>query len=382
MKLDSADVVIIGAGGNGASAAYHLCKAGITNVVVVDKDYPGAGSTGRCGGGMRQQWSSPGNVKLSQLSISKFKHFHEEIGQDIEFEEGGYILPAFNAQMEIDFKENIKIQNSLGVPSEYVGVDRIKEIGPILNTESMVGAAYCANDGKANPFLFVKGYMERAQEMGARLHKGTKVTGFKIDGDRIVAVRTDKGKIYAGTVINVAGGYAQEIAAMAGIEIPIVPYRHQCLVTEPIEHCFDPMFINVQESLYFSQTKHGSFVMGQTDKYEVPGANYKEDWHFQVEVARKLLKFAPCLKNLKIVRHWAGLYAMTPDRQPIIGKYSEFDNFLIAAGYSGHGFMHAPATGEILRDLIVKGSTEIADMSEYDISRFQKGNYKIEANVV
>jgi len=379
---ERADVVIIGGGCVGVSAAYHLCRCGIKNVVVLEKDFLASGATGRCGGGMRQQWTTRGNITLARRSMEVFRNFKDEMGQDIEFIQGGYVLGAFTDEMVSDFEKNIKLQNSLGVPSRFVTTSELKPIVPLLSTDGMLGAAYCATDGKSNPFLFVKGCAERAVKMGCRIRKKTRVTGLKTERNKITTVITDKGKIDADWVINCAGARAAEIAAMAGINVPITPYRHQALVSEPVKPCFDPMFINLRDSIYFSQSAHGTFIMGQTDRHETPGYNYNEAWPFEVEVARKFIKHVPSLENIKIVRHWAGHYAITPDRQPIIGLFSDYENFLIASGFSGHGFMISPATGIILAELVTKGSVDLVDINEFSIERFKGAHYTVEGNVV
>lgn len=383
MRLDSAQVVIIGGGCSGASAAYHLCKAGITNVALVEKSFMASGATGRCGGGMRAQWSTPGNVQLAAQSIGFFKTFKDEIGQDIDFLEGGYVLPAFNEKMIGEFKQNIALQNKYGVPSRLVTVKELKDIVPLLDLEAqgVIAAAYCPTDGKSNPFLVVKGWADRAKQMGARFHTFTNVKALQHKENKITAVVTDKGTISADWVINCAGPNAPDIAGMAGVEVPITPFRHQILVTEPVEACFNPMVIDLKNNIYFSQSKHGSFIMGQTDRDEVPGFNEKEHWRFQVEIARKITAWAPRLKKLNILRQWAGHYDMSPDRQCILGKFSDYDNFLIAAGFSGHGFMFSPSTGRILADIITKGRTSV-DLTDYSMERFRREGFTVERNVV
>lgn len=377
-----ASVVIIGAGCVGTSTAYQLAKAGVRDIVIVERDYASSGSTGRCGGGMRQQWSTKGNVVLAKHSIDAFRNFENELGQDIDFVQGGYLLPAYTEDMVREFRENIRLQNECGVNTRYVTVDEVKKIAPAFNTAGVLGASYGPTDAKANPFLVVKGYAERAREMGVKISLRNAVVGFEKSGGRIAKVVTERGRIAADWVINAAGGYAAEIAALAGLDVPIKPYRHQILVTEPVEPFLDPMVINLYYNIYFSQAKHGAIITGQTDKDEPSSFNVRENWRFAVEIAKKLMFLAPAIGKLNIVRQWAGLYAMTPDRQPIIGRFSDYENFLIAAGFSGHGFMLSPATGKMLTELIVDGAAKIADIGEYSIERFGAGEFTVEANVV
>lgn len=377
-----ADVVIIGGGCVGTSTAYHLCKAGITNVIIVERETIGCGASGRCAAGIRQQWSTRGNIMLSMHSVKAFSQFEEEIGIDVEFNQGGYLLPAFNEEMIEDFTQNIALQNACGVNTRFVDIDEIKNIAPLLNTEGMTGAAFGPTDGKANPFLVVKGYADKAVSMGARIIPHCEVTGIRTANNDVCGVDTNRGPIEAGWVINAAGGHAAEVAALTGIDVPVTPYRHQILVSEPLDPCFAPMMIDLHHNFYVQQVQHGAFLMGQTDKDEEPGTCQRETWRFTAEVAQKFTYRFPALRHLKIVRQWAGLYAMTPDSQPIIGRFSDYDSFLIAAGFSGHGFMVSPATGKILSDIISEEKNPALDISDYRADRFTGESKTHEKNVV
>lgn len=382
MTLKPAQVVIIGGGCIGASTAWHLAKAGCTDVAIVEKDYPVAGATGRCAGGMRQQWSTRPNILIAKYSLEAFGRFEQELGQDIDYVQGGYLLPAYTPQMIHDFKKNIQVQNSCGVNTRFVTPGEVSQIAPLLNTDEMIGAAYGPTDAKANPFLVVKGYIERAREMGVTVYKNTTAVGFETSGDRIAAVVTDTGRIACDWVLNAAGGNAADVAGLADVDVPIAPYRHQLFVTEPIQRCLDPMVVNLHDNIYFCQAKHGALLVGQTDKGEPPSYNIREHWKFQVEVSKKLARMVPKFRKLKIVRHWAGYYAVTPDRQPIIGRFSRYENFLISAGFSGHGFMVSPGAGKLVSELITEGKTHTMDIEDYSIERFKNKQITIETNVV
>jgi len=380
--LDSAEVVIIGGGCVGTSAAWHLARAGVTDVVLVEGDYLGAGATGRCGGGIRQQWSSAGNVRLAKLSIGEFRSFAADVGQDIEFDQGGYLLTAWTDAMVADLHRDIALQNSCGVNTRWVAPEEAARIAPMISVEGMFGAAYGPTDGKANPFLVVKGYSERARELGARIHTRTRVTGLEVEGDAVGAVLTDRGRVVAKWVINAAGAHAAEIAAMAGAQVPVVPYRHQILVTEPVAPCHDPMVIDLHHNIYFCQARCGQFIFGQGDEGEPPGTAVGETWRFPLEIARKVKRLAPRLLGLGVLRQWAGLYDMTPDRQPIIGRVSRHRNFLMAAGFSGHGFMLSPGTGRLVAEMVVHGEARSVDAKPYSIERFRGGDLAVEKDVV
>jgi sarcosine oxidase subunit beta len=382
MKLRGAQVAIIGGGCVGTSAAYHLARAGVTDVVVLERGYLGSGASGRCAGGMRQQWSAEGNVRLAKLSIEAFADFESEVGQDVEFVQGGYLLTAYNLEWAETLRSEIAVQNACGVPTRFVSPGEVAAIAPVLDPRGMVGASYGPTDGKANPFLVVKGYSERAREMGVRFMIRTAVTGLETSGDRVTAVRTSAGRLEAEWVVDAAGGHAAQVAAMAGVRVPVVPYRHQILVTEPVAPCHDPMVIDIEHNIYFCQARHGSFLIGQTDEDQPPGDDIGSGWEFPRQIAAKMLHLAPRLAKLKVLRQWAGLYAVTPDHQPVIDRLGAYRNFLIAAGFSGHGFMLSPVSGRLLAEMITEGRARTVDVAPFALSRFDSGELAVEANVV
>lgn len=378
----SAEVVIIGGGVVGTSIAYHLARQGVKETVVLERDFLAAGATGRCGGGMRQQWSTKTNILLTMHSVAEFKNFREVMGQDIQYRQGGYLLPAFNEEMLEELKTNVALQNSLGVNTRLVTPEEIKEISPILDTSNYIGGSFGPTDGVANPFLTVKGYAGRARELGVEINIRTAVTGIEHDSGRVRKVRTDRGDIEAKCVINAAGAWAARAGQMVGIELPVEPYRHQILATEPLEVIHPCMVIDLLHNIYFSQAQEGAFIGGQTDKDEPSSFNVANNSRFVVEFSRKLIYHAPVLRDVKVVRQWAGLYAVTPDAQPILGALEPYENFICAVGFSGHGFMLAPATGRIISDLIVHGKTDLVDVEEMSIRRFRDGQITKEKSVV
>jgi sarcosine oxidase subunit beta len=382
MTLRGAQVAVVGGGCVGASAAYHLARAGVKDVVVVERDYPGSGASGRCAGGMRQQWSAEGNVRLAKLSIETFANFEAETGHDVEFVQGGYLLTAYNDEWAATLKSEIAVQNACGVPTRFVPPEEAVSIAPVLDPRGMVGASYGPTDGKANPFLVVKAYSERAQEMGVRFMTRTEVTGLETSGDRVTAVETSAGRLEADWVVDAAGGHAADVAEMAGVRVPVVPYRHQILVTEPVAPCHDPMVIDIEHNIYFCQAKHGAFLIGQTDQDQPPGDDVSCGWEFPRQIAAKVMHLAPRLAKLKVLRQWAGLYAVTPDHQPVIDRLGVYSNFLIAAGFSGHGFMLSPISGKLLAEMITEGRARTVDTAPFALSRFDSGELAVEANVV
>ncbi|MFH1422008.1 MAG: FAD-binding oxidoreductase [Planctomycetota bacterium] len=378
----SAEVVIVGGGIIGTSVAYNLAKLGLNDVVVLEKDYLSAGSTGRCGGGMRQQWSTKTNILLARHSIETFKNFREEMGQDIHFRQGGYLLVAYTEEMVSDFKKNIALQNSIGVDTKLITPDEVREISPILDTSNLLAAAFGTKDGVANPFLAVKGYADRARDLGVEINIRTTVTGMEAKGDKVTLVKTTNGDISTKWVINAAGAWAGEIGKMLNLNIPVVPYRRQIMVTEAVEVIHPCMVIDLYHNIYFSQAQTGGFISGQTDKDEKPGFDITNNSRFLVELARKLVYHAPVLRNVNVVRQWSGLYEVTPDAQPIIGRIKELDNFYVVAGFSGHGFMLAPAAAVLTAEEICYGKPRLASTEEMSMERFKEGKITKEKNVV
>ncbi len=374
-------VVVIGGGVIGTAVAFYLAKNGVSDVVVLEKDYLSSGSTGRCGGGIRQQWSERMNVRLAMRSVEHFKRFESEVGFDIEYFQGGYLLLAYTEDEVLLFERNIKMQQEENLDVELLSKNEASSRFSFIDMSGVRAAAYCSSDGHANPHLTTFAYARAAERMGVEVLTHTSAENIITEDGRIVAVQTSKGKIETEVVVNAAGGYSHEVGAMAGVELPTESYRHQIFVTEPLEHIMDPLVISFENNFYIRQTKAGNFIMGQGDKDELPGHNVTPTWKFLREMTEKMPKFFPFLRDVRVLRHWAGLYNMSPDAQPIIDRAVDIDNFYYAIGFSGHGFMLAPAVGEAVAEWIVHGEPRSVDISNLSLNRFQEG-FTIEKNVV
>lgn len=374
-------VVVIGGGVIGTAVAFYLAKNGVSDVVVLEKDYLSSGSTGRCGGGIRQQWSERMNVRLAMRSVEHFKRFESEVGFDIEYFQGGYLLLAYTEEEVLLFERNTKMQQEENLDVELLTKNEASSRFSFIDMLGVRAAAYCSSDGHANPHLTTFAYARAAERMGVEVLTHTSAENIITEDGRIVAVQTSKGKIETEVVVNAAGGYSHEVGAMAGVELPTESYRHQIFVTEPLEHIMDPLVISFENNFYIRQTKAGNFIMGQGDKDELPGHNVTPTWKFLREMTEKMPKFFPFLRDVRVLRHWAGLYNMSPDAQPIIDRAVDIDNFYYAIGFSGHGFMLAPAVGEAVAEWIVHGEPRSVDISNLSLNRFQEG-FTIEKNVV
>ncbi|MDD4768333.1 MAG: FAD-binding oxidoreductase [Eubacteriales bacterium] len=383
MSKNTAEVVIIGGGISGCATAYYLAKLGVTDIVVIEKDFLASGSTGRCGAGVRQQWGLKMNVLLSKESIKAYETLNEELdtGLDIEFKQEGYLMLAYSEKMVEQYKKNVALQKSLGIEVELITSEEAREIVPYLNTEGLLAATFCPTDGHINPFITTNSYAEAARRLGVRILTFTEVTGIDVEKGRVVAVETTKGKIFTNRVLNAAGGYSREVAAMAGVKLPTHPERHQILVTEAVAPVQGPMVISLHHGIYCQQAPHGSFIMGFGDPNELKEHVITSTWHFLEEMAAKILPLLPPLAELRVVRQWAGLYNMSPDAQPILGEVPQLQGFYNAVGFSGHGFMLGPVTGRLMAELI-SGRQPHMDISPLSLERFEKGELLREPSVV
>lgn len=376
---NKADVVIIGGGVTGCGTAYNLAKKGLTDVVVLEKQFLCYGASGRCGGGIRQQFTTEANITLAMESVRIFEQLSQELETDIEYDQGGYLIITYEDEVE-QFKKNVELQNKLGLKSRFITPEEAREIVPLLNIEPIAGATFCQTDGHANPFKVVHGYAKKAQEMGVEINKFTEVTGIEVDNGQITAVKTNKGTIKTNTVVNAAGGYSRDIALMAGVDIPNKPYRHEIMVTEPIEHVLDPMVISFKTGIYFSQQECGAIIGGIGDPAEPSSYNLRGSLPFLKRMAKTMMELIPAFGHLNVLRQWAGLYDVTPDAQPNLGWTEGVDRFCQANGYSGHGFMIAPKVTELIAELIVDKKTSMP-IDDLNVKRFE-GEITGEAYVV
>ena len=379
---NKANVVVIGGGVVGCSIAYNLALQGISDVILIEKSFLASGSTGRCGAGVRQQWGTKMNCLLAQKSMEILENMNDILHtkRDIELKQKGYLLLAYTEKEMNQFKKNVELQNSLGIASKIITPAQAREIVPYLNTEKLLGGAFYEKDGHANPFLVTNAYAQAAISLGAEVNTYTEVVSIKRNGSKIEGVQTSKGFISTDTVIDAAGGYSKEIGKMAGVDIPVYPQRHQILVTDPVDEVLGPMVMSFSYNIYCQQSPQGSFIMGYGDPTEPRDYNINSSWRFLEEMAEKVVWLLPPLKNLRVVRQWSGLYTMTEDRQPLICKADEAENFYMACGFSGHGFMIAPMVGKLISEMVIGKKLSI-DI-ELNYKRFEKGELLFEPSVV
>lgn len=376
--MKSFDVVIIGGGITGLSTAYYLNKMGVKNVLIIEKNYLGSGSTGRCGTGIRQQFTTKEHIVLMRESIKLWKEWENSLQHPIHFKQGGYIWLLRNNEELKQYKNYVKMQNLLGVPTQIISKEEIKEIVPEINTDDIVGASWCSTDGNAYPFEVINALKFFVESKGTTIKTFEEVKSIKLKNGLIQSVITDKDIYYTSFLVNGAGTGAKKIAKMIGIELPLENYRHQIVVSEPLEEFLNPMI--VKGELYFTQTHRGR-VIGGTDMNESPTDSISTSIDFLEKFATEVVKTIPQLSSIKIMRQWAGSYVVTPDHHPIIGP-SEISNFILGCGYSGHGFMLGPIVGKLLASYIIDGKMFLPEADNLTIKRFKEGKLIQEKAVI
>jgi len=383
IRKKSYDIVIIGGGIIGCSVAFELAKRGRTDVLVIERGFLTSGATGRCGAGIRQQWGSILNATLAVESTHIFENMEEYTGYsgNCGLNQGGYLLVAYTQKEWEQFHKNLEVQHSLGINSFAVDPDGAKEIVPHINTDGMYGACFCAKDGHADPFHCTYAYAKGAQRMGVDIETYTTVTGFIVEKARIHTVQTSKGDIQANTVINCTGGNAADIAALVGDDLPILPERHQILITEPVAHIMDPMVMSFHRQFYVQQTPHGSVIMGIGDPSEPVSLNIRSSWQNLEQIAYLVTQTLPAFRNLRVVRQWAGLYDKSPDCAPVINQAKEAGGFITIAGFSGHGFMVAPRIAILVANHLT-GQEDSLDINLFSADRYHTGELLLEPSVV
>ncbi|MBW1695809.1 MAG: FAD-binding oxidoreductase [Deltaproteobacteria bacterium] len=369
----TADIVIIGGGIIGVSVAYHLARMGAKNIVLFEKDHICEGSTALCAGGIRRQFTSHITMEFAIKSFEVFQNFKEEFGVDPQFRQVGYLFLATSSEEFEIFKQNIAFQNRYGVPSRLLSQDAIRKLWPYLNTEDVFGGAYCETDGYASPHEVTHAIARKARDLGVEIIEGTEVTEIEVKHGRVVSVRADGDSVETRIVVNAAGPYAAEVGRLAGIDVPVKPIRRQLFVTDPFERLPEaiPLTIDHKQNFYFRREGKAVLLSGPQD--ETPSFNLNTDFDSMVETAEKAMYRVPVFEHTNIARGWGGLYEISPDNNAILGSVPEIGGFILANGFSGHGFQHGPVAGMVIAEVILKGKSETIDIKSLSYERFKKG---------
>jgi len=367
----------------GASTLYHLAARGQKNAVLLEKEeFFGQGATGRCAGGVRYQFSTEINVRLSLESLPMLERFKEEIGQEIDYRQCGYLIVCVDEEDAIAFKRNVELQNSLDVGTIWLDGDEVRKRIPLFRFEDAIGATFNQKDGLVDPNSVVAGYISAAAKLGGKSFNNVEVTGIEVEAGRVRGVETNEGFIAAPVVVNAAGPWAGLVGAMAGVHIPITSLRRQMFTTTPLPEIQAdlPFVIDFAQSLYFHREGDG-LLIGMSNPNETHGFDQNVDEAFELVNLEAGIARLPVVEKAGMVSHWAGLYEVTPDAHPFYGK-TPVEGFLVVGGFSGHGFMHGPISGKLMTELILDGEFKTLDVSMLDLARFEEGRLIQEYNVV
>jgi sarcosine oxidase subunit beta len=379
----SADAIIIGGGVMGASTAYHLAVRGYKKIILLEKeDFFGTGATGRCAGGVRYQFGTEINIRLSLESLPMLERFKEEIGQAVDYRKTGYLFLLTNKDEVAVFKRNVELQRRLGAQTEWLNGDEIRKRLPLMRLDDVLAGSFNPRDGLVDPNSVVMGYISAAQRLGCKAISSIPVTSIHTQSGKVVGVDTPGQYISAPIVVDATGPWANLTSQMAGIHVPVTPLRRQWLTTNalpelPIDF---PFVIDFAQSLYFHPEGQG-LLTGMSNPLETPGfdQNIDSDWelvHMEAAINR-----LPLLEHAGLASRMAGLYEVTPDAHPIFGRTPVYGYFIVT-GFSGHGFMHGPIAGKLMSEIILDGEATTVDISMLDLGRFTEGRLIHEYNVV
>lgn len=365
-------VVIIGAGLVGLSTAYCLARKGFKDVVVLEREATHAqGSSGRSAGGVRLEFSNPSSVRFSQFGLDVFQRFQDEFGISAGFKPCGYLFVTSRPATIEALRGPLAMQHQLGVPSELLAADEVRRRFSYIDLPDLAGALYGPQDGVGDPAAVAYGYIRRARELGVTVRFGETVTGIETEDGRVTAVTTPHGRIETRVIVNAAGPQARAVAHMAGVDLPVLPYRRSVYVTGAFDALPTamPMTLDLDTTSYLRREGR-SILLGMSDPDEPSSENVETDRDALEKIVSTVLPWVPALETAAIMRGWAGLYEVSPDDTAIIGPVDGLEGFYCANGFSGHGFMHAPATGRVMAELIA-GEEPFVDLGPFRLSRFQ-----------
>lgn len=372
-RLTSAQVVIIGGGVVGCAVAYFLARRGCTDVVLLERNTLSSGSTGAAAGGIRQQFSTEINIRFSQASLAFFRRFAEETeGGDAGYRPIGYLFLATTERLAQLFARNVQLQQRLGVPVRLLSPSEAHDLVPSLAADDVRAATWGAEDGVIRPIAIADAFATYAARRGVRIRERCPVTAIEVSGGRVQAVVAGGERIATPVVVNAAGPWAAEVGQMAGVDIPVQPFRRELFLSQPLPALRDlPLIIDLAAEWYARGEGAQVLMSGARDRE--PSFKRHVDWDglptYQAHGARRL----PPLAEARFIWARAGLYEVTPDNHAILGPVPGVDGFICACGFSGHGVQHSPAAGRAIADLILDGRASEIDITPLSLARFHAG---------
>jgi len=361
--MNSSDVIIVGAGSVGLPLSMSLSELGFKVTVIDSRPSPGQGENKHAIGGIRATHSDPAKILTCLRSLEIFSTWKDKFGDDIEWQKGGYTFPVYRKQEETALKGILPIQKKFGLNINWVGPDRIEEVVPGINKQSLLGGTFSPNDGSASPLISANAFYKRGVSNDVDHHFKEKVTSIIVENGKAVGVNTDKDTYLAPIVVDAAGGYSRELARTAGTDIPVIPDSHEGAITEPVKQFFTTMVVDLRpapgsKNYYFYQNRHGQIVFCITPDPPIIGTDKRETSLFLPQVARRMVNLLPRLRHVRVRRVWRGLYPMSPDGSPLVGWNRDVKGLLHVTGMCGQGFMLGPGIGEVGARLIADKSTE------------------------
>jgi sarcosine oxidase subunit beta len=380
-KPETAEVVVIGGGATGTSIAFHLAEAGV-DVCLLERDSLSSGSTSRAAGGIRTQFSDPLNVAIGLRSVEAFERFAERPGGEIDFHQVGYLFLLDRAEDVEAFEQSVAVQNELGVPSRIVEPSEAAELSPLAGLEGVLAATFCPLDGHASPEAVAQSYAAGARSHGATVLTGRGATAIEVEDRAVRGVVTDAGTIATEAAILAAGVWSPELARTAGFELPVVPVFREVVTTAPVADLPEriPLTVDFTTGFYFHREGPG-LLIGMADRSQRPGFDAPTDPDWLMHVTEVAARRAPAFLDMGIAHGWKGYYEVSPDHNGLVGEAPGITRLLYATGFSGHGFMQAPAVGEIVRDLYL-GREPFVDVTPLSAERFALHAPRPERNVI
>jgi len=378
---EHAEVVVVGGGGTGTSIAFHLAEEGV-DVCLLERDALSSGSTSRAAGGIRTQFSDPLNVAIGLRSVEAFSGFAERPGGEIDFNQVGYLFLLDRPEDVSAFEESVAVQNELGVPGRVVDAAEAAELSPLAGLDGVLAATFCPLDGHASPEAVAQGYAAGARAHGARVLTGRGATGIEVDNGAVTGVLTEAGRIETGTVVVAAGVWSPALARTAGVDLPVEPVFREVVTTAPVADLPEsiPLTVDFTTGFYFHREGPG-LLIGMADRNQEPGFDAPTDPDWLEHVTEVAARRAPAFLDMGIAHGWKGYYEVSPDYNGLVGEAPGLDRLLYATGFSGHGFMQAPAIGEIVRDLYL-GREPFVDVTPLSAERFALHAPRPERNVI
>jgi sarcosine oxidase subunit beta len=384
------DIIIVGGGITGVATAYELARKKAGRILLLEKEFISAGSSGSCAAGIRAQFGSAFNIALMKRALDKFEGLAEELDYPadlIGLWQGGYLVMASSEPEWEGLKSRVGLQHSLGIMTEILHPAEVKARWPQVQLDGYYGATFHQRDGHADPFYTTFAYAQAARRLGVEIRQWSPVASLVKHGERIKGVKMVDGTLIEGNkVLVTTGAWTHHLMKPIGLDIPLAGERHEILITEPVERIFDPMIISFSIGYYIQQRPHGSFIMGLPPEkkhawYDPKEFDISPTWRFMERMSQTIGQLLPSFAGLSVVRQWAGLYENTPDAHHILGPIDEVPGLYIGAGGSGHGFMFAPGVAQPLAEWVL-GEPLSYDITRLNYKRFERGEYVVEPAVV